>query len=50
MVLERNFERLGIPAWCIEEIDRRIRLRTSFSLDEMSPVSAACSAANAAAS
>lgn len=41
MVVERGLERRGIPAGTIEEIDRRIRLRTSFSLDQMSPVSAA---------
>lgn len=41
MVVERGLERRGIPAEAIEEIDRRIRLRTSFSLDQMSPVSAA---------
>jgi hypothetical protein len=41
MVLEQSFERRGIPAWCVEEVDRRIRLRTSLSLDAMSPVDAA---------
>lgn len=41
MVVERGLERRGIPAESIGEIDRRIRLRTSFSLDDMSPVNAA---------
>jgi hypothetical protein len=41
MVVERGLERGGIPAGYIEEIDRRIKLRTSFSLDDMSPVNAA---------
>lgn len=41
MVLEQSFTRRGIPAQYIPEIDRRIRLRTSFSLDAMSPVNAA---------
>ena len=41
MVIEQSFKRRGIPAKAIGEIDRRIRLRTSFSLDDMSPVNAA---------
>lgn len=41
MVVERGLERRGIPAQAIDELDRRIRLRTSFSLDDMSPVHAA---------
>jgi pimeloyl-ACP methyl ester carboxylesterase len=41
MVLEQSLKRKGIPGECIDEIDRRIRLRTSFSLDAMSPVNAA---------
>ena len=41
IVVERGLERRGIPAGTIGEIDRRIGLRTSFSLDDMSPVSAA---------
>lgn len=41
MVLERNLERQGVPVECVDEIDRRIRLRTGFSLDAMSPVTAA---------
>lgn len=43
MVLERTFERSGLPAELIDELDRRIRLRTSFTLNEMSPVAAAAS-------
>jgi len=39
--LERALERRGIPAETISEIDQLIRLRTSFSLDDMSPVNAA---------
>jgi pimeloyl-ACP methyl ester carboxylesterase len=41
MVIERGLERRGIPAEAINELDRQIRLRTSLSLDEMSPVNAA---------
>jgi uncharacterized protein len=41
MVVERGLERRGIPAETIGQIDRRIRLRTSFGLDDMSPVDAA---------
>lgn len=41
MVLERTLERRGMPLEYLEEIDRRIRLRTSFSLAAMSPVDAA---------
>jgi pimeloyl-ACP methyl ester carboxylesterase len=41
MVVERGLERRGIPAQAVDELDRRIRLRTSFSLDDMSPVHAA---------
>jgi pimeloyl-ACP methyl ester carboxylesterase len=41
MVLEQGFKRRGIPARYIQEVDRQIRLRTSFSLDDMSPVNAA---------
>lgn len=42
VVLERTLERRGIPAERLdermEELDRLIRLRTGFGLDEMSPV------------
>jgi uncharacterized protein len=41
MAVERALERRGIPAEYIQELDRRIRLRTSFGLDDMSPVNAA---------
>ncbi|MFL6056249.1 MAG: alpha/beta hydrolase family protein [Actinoallomurus sp.] len=41
MVLERGLERKGVPAEWTDEIDRRIRLRTGFGLDAMSPVDAA---------
>lgn len=41
MVLERSFERNGFPIELMDELDRRIKLRTSFSLDDMSPVTAA---------
>ncbi|MFG7940516.1 hypothetical protein [Streptomyces cacaoi] len=37
-MLERTLERHGIPAERIKELDRLIRLRTGFGLDEMSPV------------
>ncbi|MFF3363747.1 alpha/beta hydrolase family protein [Streptomyces misionensis] len=37
-VLERTLERRHIPAERMEELDRLIRLRTGFGLDEMSPV------------
>ncbi|MFD7918707.1 alpha/beta hydrolase family protein [Streptomyces sp. NPDC059740] len=37
-VLERTLERRRIPAERMEELDRLIRLRTGFGLDEMSPV------------
>ena len=40
-VLERTFERRGLPLELMGELDRRIRLRTSFSLADMSPVRAA---------
>jgi len=40
-VLEQGLERRGVPSGCIAEIDRRIRLRTGFGLDAMSPVNAA---------
>ncbi|GAA4499521.1 hypothetical protein GCM10023191_046570 [Actinoallomurus oryzae] len=41
MVLTRNLERQGIPVECLDELDRRIRLRTGFGLDSMSPARAA---------
>ncbi|HEX7659124.1 MAG TPA: hypothetical protein VF444_06540 [Pseudonocardiaceae bacterium] len=41
MVIERSFERANIPLELIPELDRRIRLRTSFTLDDMSPTVAA---------
>jgi pimeloyl-ACP methyl ester carboxylesterase len=41
MVLDRAFERNGFPLELMDELDRRIKLRTSFSLDDMSPVTAA---------
>lgn len=41
MVLERTFERNGFPIELMGELDRRIKLRTSFGLDDMSPVTAA---------
>ncbi|WP_329256008.1 hypothetical protein OG417_15580 [Actinoallomurus sp. NBC_01490] len=41
MVLTRNLERQGIPVECLDELDRRIRLRTGFDLDSMSPARAA---------
>lgn len=44
MVLERRFERGGIPLDLMDELDSRIRQRTGFSLDDMSPVAAARSA------
>ncbi|WP_328609883.1 hypothetical protein OG943_12370 [Amycolatopsis sp. NBC_00345] len=40
-LLEPRLERLGIPAGRMDELDRLIRLRTGFGLDEMSPVAAA---------
>ncbi len=41
MVLERMFERSGLSLELMDELDQRIRLRTSFTLEEMSPVRAA---------
>jgi pimeloyl-ACP methyl ester carboxylesterase len=41
VLLERTLERRGIPAERMEELDRLIRLRTGFGLDEMSPLDAA---------
>ncbi|HEY2057960.1 MAG TPA: hypothetical protein VGH57_06265, partial [Amycolatopsis sp.] len=37
-LLERRLAALGIPAGQMTELDRLIRRRTGFSLDEMSPV------------
>lgn len=39
--LERHLELIGVPADRIEELDRHIKLITSFSLQELSPVQAA---------
>ncbi|MET8757786.1 hypothetical protein [Lentzea sp. NPDC004782] len=41
VVLERGLERAGLPHDLMDELDRRIRQRTGFSLDDMSPVIAA---------
>ncbi|MCP2170168.1 alpha/beta hydrolase family protein [Goodfellowiella coeruleoviolacea] len=41
VVLEQGAKRNGLPVECVDEIGRRIRLRTSFHLDAMSPVAAA---------
>lgn len=41
MVLERTFERSGLPLALMDELDQRITLRTGFSFDDMSPVTAA---------
>jgi pimeloyl-ACP methyl ester carboxylesterase len=41
IALERTFERRGLPLDRIDELDQRIRLRTSFTLDQMSPAAAA---------
>ena len=38
VALERGLERLGIPAAYISDLEERIRLITSFRLDEFSPV------------
>jgi pimeloyl-ACP methyl ester carboxylesterase len=38
VALERALERLGIPPEYIDDLDERIRLHTSFRLDELSPV------------
>ncbi|MCC5581726.1 alpha/beta hydrolase [Microtetraspora sp. AC03309] len=35
---ERGLERLGIPAGRIDDLEQRIRLHTSFGLDDFSPV------------
>ncbi|MCO5996017.1 alpha/beta hydrolase family protein [Actinoallomurus rhizosphaericola] len=40
-VLERGLERQGVPVEWIDELDRRIRLRTGFAIDAMSPANAA---------
>lgn len=41
MPIERTMERAGIANDLIGEVDWRVRLRTSFSLEDMSPVRAA---------
>ncbi|ABK53484.1 hypothetical protein Acel_1712 [Acidothermus cellulolyticus 11B] len=41
MALERAFERHGLPIDLMDELDRRIKLRTSFGLNDMSPINAA---------
>jgi hypothetical protein len=41
MVLERTFERDGIPFDLMSELNQRIKRHTSFSLADMSPVTAA---------
>jgi uncharacterized protein len=41
MVIEQNLSRRGLPAAYVDELDRRIQLRTSLTLDAMSPVTAA---------
>lgn len=41
MVLERGLEQHGVPLELIDDLDRRITFRTSFCLDDMSPVDAA---------
>ncbi|OZM83926.1 S9 family peptidase [Pseudonocardia sp. MH-G8] len=41
MVIEQNLSRRGLPAAYVDELDRRIKLRTSLTLDAMSPVTAA---------
>ncbi|PKR88718.1 alpha/beta hydrolase [Pleomorphomonas diazotrophica] len=38
VALERALERLGIPLSHMEELNRRIRLQTSFTIDQLSPV------------
>ncbi|WP_437292327.1 alpha/beta hydrolase family protein [Sorangium sp. So ce406] len=38
VALERALERLGIPADRIDDLEERIRLHTSFKLDDFSPV------------
>ncbi|WP_353646932.1 alpha/beta hydrolase [Mesorhizobium sp. WSM2239] len=38
VALERGLERLGIPARYIDDLEERIRLHTSFRLDDFSPV------------
>jgi hypothetical protein len=38
VAIERGLERLGIPAAYISDLEERIRLITSFRLDEFSPV------------
>lgn len=38
IALERGLERLGIPAGYIDDLEERIRLHTSFGLDDFSPV------------
>lgn len=40
-VMERALELAGIPAERIQELDRKIRLVTSFRIDDLSPVDAA---------
>ena len=38
VVFERGLERAGIPARYIDDLEQRIRLRTSFTFDDLSPV------------
>jgi len=38
VALERALERLGIPASCMADLNERIRLQTSFTIDQFSPV------------
>jgi uncharacterized protein len=38
IALERALERLGIPAHHLSDLEERIRLQTSFTLDQFSPV------------
>ncbi|XXZ57044.1 alpha/beta hydrolase [Sorangium sp. So ce341] len=38
VALERALARLGVPADCIDDLEARIRLHTSFKLDDFSPV------------
>lgn len=38
VALQRALERLGIPTTWWDELDRRIRLQTSFNIDDFSPV------------
>lgn len=40
-IQERNFQREGIPLSKMEDLDRHLRIQTSFGLDDLSPVKAA---------